>query len=75
MNIGQFLYNIGEWALSLANRLYEAFFMEIDIKWIKTVLDFFGASVDMPDKISMSYIFGGASALLLLTFIIYRLVK
>lgn len=75
MNLGLFVYNLGEWALNLANKLYEAFFLQVDIKWIQSVVNFFGASIEMPDKISLSYIIGGASATLLIALIIYRLVK
>ena len=75
MNLGLFLYNLGEAGIRLGSVLSDTFNKEVSIGWISTVLNTFGASVDLPDTISLSYILTSASAVLLITFIIYRLVK
>lgn len=75
MNIGLFLYNLANAALEIGKKLTQAFTMQINISWITKIFDFFGANVELPETISISYILTGASAVLLLTFIIYRLVK
>lgn len=75
MNIGEFMFDIGSKALDLGKKLYDAFYYQVNIKWIKTITDFFGADISLPDSISLSYILGGASAALIIFLIIYRLVK
>ena len=75
MNIGEFMFDIGIKVIDLAKKLYDAFYYQVNIKWIKTIIDFFGADVSLPESISLSYILGGASAALIIFLIIYRLVK
>ncbi len=75
MNIGEFIYDLASKTIDLAKKLYEAFYYQVNIKWLKTVLDFFGADITLPNSISLSYILGGASAALIVFLIIYRLVK
>lgn len=73
-NFGLFLFNIGNSLVKLGSKLYEVFTIEVDIKFITKILNFFGASVDLPEYISLSYILTGASAIVLITLIIYKLV-
>lgn len=75
MNIGLFLYNLGMSGIRLGNVLKDTFNKEVSIGWVSTVLNTFGASVELPETISLSYILTSISAALLVTFIIYRLVK
>lgn len=75
MNLGLFLYNLGIAGIRLGSILKDTFNKEVSIGWISTVLNTFGASIELPETISLSYILTSASAALLITFIIYRLVK
>ena len=75
MNIGYFMFNISKALMDLAQKLYDLWTTSISIKWIQSILSFFGASVDLPETISLSWILSGASAAVLLALIVYRIFK
>lgn len=75
VNIGYLLFNVGNALVSLGSRLYDAFTMQIDITFIQKVMTFFGASVDLPQTISLSYILLSGSAALIIGLAIYRVFK
>ena len=75
MNIGQFMFSISQALMSLGQKLYDLWTYEMSIEWVQKILKFFGAEVDLPNTISLSWILASASAALILTFIIYRVFK
>ena len=75
MNIGYFMFNISKALMNLGQKLYDLWTMEISISWVQTILKFFGASVDLPENISLSWILGSASAAVILVLIVYRIFK
>lgn len=75
MNIGQFMFNISKALMGLGQKLYDLWTMEISISWVQSILNFFGASVDLPENISLSWILGSASAAVILVLIVYRIFK
>lgn len=75
MNIGQFMFNISKALMGLGQKLYDLWTMEISISWVKSILKFFGASIDLPESISLSWILGSASAVIILVLIVYRIFK
>lgn len=75
MNIGEFMFNIAQALMSLGQKLYDAFTADISIKWVQTILNFFGASVDLPDTISLYWILTSAGAGIILVLIVYRIFK
>lgn len=75
MNIGLWIYNVSVAVVNLGSKLAEVFNKEISIKWISTVINYFGGDLGLPDTISLSYLLMSSSAALIITFIIYRLVK
>lgn len=74
-NIGELLFEVSRAILGLGNRLLEIFTMEVNISWVKDIINFFGGNLNIPDTISLYYILTGGSAILLLTVIIYRMFK
>lgn len=75
MNIGQFLFDTSKALMQLGQKLYDLWTTQISIKWVQSILSFFGASVDLPNTISLSWILTSASAALILILIIYRMFK
>ena len=75
MNIGQFMFSISKTLMGLGQKLYDLWTTTISITWVKDILKFFGASVDLPSEISLSWILTSASATMILIIIIYRLFK
>lgn len=75
MNIGDFMFDISKTLMGLGQKLYDLWTTTVSIKWVQNILSFFGASVDLPDSISLSWIFTSASAAVILIFIIYRVFK
>ena len=75
MNVGYMFYTICKAIIGLGQKLLDLFTMEVSIKWVKDVINFFGANVNIPDNISLYYLITGGSAILLLTIIIYRMFK
>ncbi len=75
MNIGQFMFNISKALMGLGQKLYDLWTMEISISWVQQILKFFGASVELPESISLSWILGSASAAVILVLIVYRIFK
>lgn len=75
-NFGQFLITIWKFLLELPAKLYLVLTTEINISWVSKLLKFFGADdIGLPNSISLIYIIGGASGVLLLTLLIYRIFK
>lgn len=75
MNIGLLFINIMQRLTELGNILYEIFTSNVDISWATKVLEFFGAKINLPSNISFMYIFTGASSVVILSLMIYRLFK
>ena len=75
MNIGYFMFNISKALMNLGQKLYDLWTMEISIEWVQKILSFFGASVELPNNISLSWILGSASAAVILVLIVYRIFK
>lgn len=75
MNIGYFIWDIGQHILTLGTKLFDVFTMEINISWVSNIISLFGGSVNLPENISLYWILGSASAVTLLAIIIYRLFK
>lgn len=75
MNIGNFLFITSQALMNLGSKLYDLFTTPISIKWVQSILNFFGASVDLPESISLSWILGSASAAVILVLIVYRIFK
>lgn len=75
MNVGYFMFNIIKSVMDLGQKLYEIFTYEVDISFVTKTLRFFGSELDIPNTISLSYILGGASAVVLLVLIIYSVFK
>lgn len=75
MNVGYFMFNIIKSIMDLGQKLYEIFTYEVDISFVTKTLRFFGSELDIPNTISLSYILGGASAVVLLVLIIYSVFK
>lgn len=74
-NVGYFMYSIMRMLMDLGSKLYEAFTHEVDISFINKIMNFFGSNLEIPDTISLSYIIGGASAVVLVVLIIYSVFK
>ncbi len=75
-NIGYLMYNSIVAVMNLGKKLYDVFTMDVSIKWVQTVLKFFGADgTNLPDSISLYWILTSASATIILVLIIYRLFK
>lgn len=75
MNLGLLFINIMQRLTELGNTLYEVSIKNVDISWATKVLNFFGAEVNLPSNISFMYIFTGASSIVILSLMIYRLFK
>lgn len=75
MNIGNFLFTTSQALMNLGSKLYDLFTTPISIKWVQSILNFFGASVELPESISLSWILGSASAAVILVLIVYRIFK
>lgn len=75
MNIGNFLFTTAQALMNLGSKLYDLFTTPISIKWVQSILSFFGASVELPESISLSWILGSASAAVILVLIVYRIFK
>lgn len=75
MNIGQFMFDIAKALMNLGSKLYELFTTSISIKWVQDILKFFGASLQLPNTISLYWILTSASAATILIIIIYRIFK
>lgn len=75
VNLGSLLFSVGQALLGLGQKLYEAFTMEVDISFITKVMNFFGASVELPETISLYYILISGSAALIIGLAIYRAFK
>ncbi len=75
MNVGYFMFNIIKSVMDLGQKLYDIFTYEVDISFVTKTLRFFGSELDIPNTISLSYILGGASAVVLLVLIIYSVFK
>lgn len=75
MNVGYFMYTIMKSIMDLGKKLYEVFTHEVDISFVNKIMDFFGSELDIPNTISLSYIIGGASAVVLVVLIIYSIFK
>lgn len=75
MNIGHFMINIARSLMDLGSKLYEMFTKEIDISFVSKLLEFFKADIDLPQTISLSYILGGASAVVMLGILVYNIFK
>lgn len=75
MNIGTFMFNISKALMGLGQKLFDVWNAEVDISWVKSLLNFFGASVNIPDSLSLSWLLTGASAAFLVAIIIYRIFK
>lgn len=75
MNVGYFMFNIIKSIMDLGQKLYDIFTYEVDISFVTKTLRFFGSELDIPNTISLSYILGGASAVVLLVLIIYSVFK
>lgn len=75
MNVGYFMFNIIKSVMDLGQKLYDIFTYEVDISFVTKTLRFFGSELDIPETLSLSYILGGASAVVLLVLIIYSVFK
>lgn len=75
MNIGYMFFTICKAIMGLGQKLLDLFTMEVSIKWVKDIINFFGANVNIPNTISLYYLITGGSAILLLSIIIYRMFK
>lgn len=75
MNIGTFMFNISQALMTLGQKLYDMFTMDISIKWVKSILNFFGAEISMPETISLYWILASGGAAVLLVFVVYRMFK
>lgn len=75
MNIGHFIYTIIRAVMNLGEKLYEMFTLQVDISFVSKLLGFFKADLALPETISLSYILGGMSAVVLLGMIIYNVFK
>ena len=75
MNIGYFIFSISKSLMELGNKLYQLFTYEIDISFVSKIMSFFGSNIDIPDTLSLSYLLGGASVVLLITLIAYNVFK
>lgn len=75
MNIGNFLFEISKALMGLGTKLYDVFTTSVSIKWVSNILSFFGASVELPETISLSWILSSAGAFVILALIIYRIFK
>ena len=75
MNVGYFMYSIMKTIMDLGNKLYDVFTHEVDISFVNKMMSFFGSELEIPNTISLSYIIGGASAIVLVILIIYSIFK
>lgn len=75
MNIGHFMFNIARNLMELGGKLYDIFTYQIDISFVSKMLSFFNASIEIPETISLSYIIGGMSGVILIGLIIYNIFK
>lgn len=75
INIGSFIYSIIRSVMNLGQKLYEMFTYQVDITFVSKLLGFFKADIAIPESISLSYILGGMSAVVLLGLIIYNVFK
>jgi len=75
-NFGGFLITIMQALLELPTKLYTALTTTVNISWVSKLLSFFGVdNLSLPNEISLIYILGGASGILILTLILYRIFK
>lgn len=76
VNVGTFMFNVMQSLMKFATTLYEVFTTEVDLTWLGKILGFFGVnSLNIPNSISLMWILGSASAIVLLGFIIYNIFK
>lgn len=75
MNIGQFMFNIANSLMQLGKKLYDVFTADISIKWVQTILNFFGAEFELPESISLYWILTSAGAGIIIALIVYRVFK
>lgn len=75
MNIGHFMFDIARKLMELGGKLYDMFTYQIDISFVSKMLSFFNASIEIPKTISLSYIIGGMSGVILIGLIIYNIFK
>ena len=75
INIGHFIYTIIRAVMNLGQKLYDMFTYQVDITFVSKLLGFFKADIALPETISLSYILGGMSAVVLLGLIVYNVFK
>ena len=75
MNVGNFIFNIARNLMDLGSKLYDMFTYEVSISWVSKIMSFFGSSTALPETVSLSFLIGGASAVVLLGIIIYNVFK
>ena len=75
INIGHFIYTIIRAVMNLGQKLYDMFTYQVDISFVSKLLGFFKADIALPETISLSYILGGMSAVVLLGLIVYNVFK
>lgn len=75
MNIGSFMFSIAKTLMNWGQKLYDLWNMTLPISWVKDILKFFGANVNLPNEIGLNWIFTTAGASLILGIILYRIFK
>lgn len=74
-NVGELMFNIIKILKDLTQKLYEVVNYQVDITFVTKVMDFFGASLQLPNTISLISLIGGVSAVTLVIIIIYNIFK
>lgn len=73
-NIGLFLFNIGKSLLGLGDKLYAILTQSVNIAWVAKIVEFFGASLDIPSEISLIWILTGGGVVVIAILIIAKVV-
>lgn len=74
-NVGNLLFTISKGLVDITQKLYDALTYNISIDWLNKILKFFGANINLPASINLLWIFTGASAIIIVTIIIYNIFK
>lgn len=73
-NPGLFIFNISKSILGLGEKLYQVLTQSVNISWVSKIVSFFGASLEIPNEISLFWILTGGSVAVLAILIIAKVV-